>query len=77
LLYGLPEDVVADTQAALDELQKERKVPKIIIGTANPQTTQSTATGSGIGHHTDRQILRELISGEYCLQGVCVQSHLS
>ena len=65
VLFGVPNTDVEDFP---DEPQQpaERLVPKVITG----KSTSSQGTSTPINKLTDKQVLRDLLSGDYCLQGV-------
>lgn len=67
---GLPEE--ASTQAAQSPYPEpvptpppERKVPRVITASTPPVD----GIPSNIGHLTDKQVMRDLLSGDYCLHG--------
>lgn len=68
-LFGVPEESyepgTPPQPSPVPTPPTERKVPKVI--TSN--TKQVQGTPSPIGHLTDKQVLRDLLSGDFCLQG--------
>ncbi|KAK7104253.1 endoplasmic reticulum lectin 1-like isoform X2 [Littorina saxatilis] len=62
LLFGMPE---TDESMEAPAQPTERKVPKILTSKSTPALGVSTS----INKLTDHQVLRDLLSGDYCLQG--------
>ena len=66
VLFGVPETDVDNFAEEPPPPPTERLVPKIITGKSTP----SPKVGTSINKLTDKQVLRDLMSGDYCLQGV-------
>ena len=66
VLFGVPETDVDNFAEEPPPPPTERLVPKIITGKSTP----SPNVGTSINKLTDKQVLRDLMSGDYCLQGV-------
>lgn len=71
LIFGMPEDPVEAGEGSTEEERGmgDRKVPKILTSTSSPKTVPTAATSSTINKVTDKQVLRDLLTGDFCLQG--------
>ncbi|KAK7506836.1 hypothetical protein BaRGS_00001687 [Batillaria attramentaria] len=69
ILFGVPEDPYAQgtpvQPSPVPTPPTERKVPRVITST----TPHAQGSQSALSHLTDKQVLRDLLSGDYCLQG--------